>query len=134
MEGHRCFVARSHLLDRQEKKKLVVLSIRPTGGVRQAPDLLTVDVSLVPHQPVHQAGPGGVPALIQPPLHRGADVHLGQAAQRGDGGHRGGRREEDPQQGEVARSTGAQIAEPHEGSGDCDIFLHSLRANERGAE
>lgn len=100
--------------------------------MREAPHLLAVDVRLVPDQPVDQAGPGGVPALVQPSLHRHADVHLGEAAQWRDGGQQRGRREQDPEQGQVACRAGAQIAQLEKGPGDGNLLLDRLGDNERG--
>lgn len=51
----------------------------------EAPDLLAIHIRLVPDQPVDKTRPSGIPALVQPALDRCTDVHLGQAAQWGDG-------------------------------------------------
>lgn len=77
----------------------------------EAPDLLAINISLVPDQPVDQTRPSGIPALVQPSLDRCTNMYLGQTAQRGDGGRRGGRCEEDSQQREVACSAGAHIVQ-----------------------
>ena len=96
--------------------RLIMLHILPTSCMSEAPDLLAVNIRLVPDQPVDQARPSGIPALVHPPLDRRSDMHLGQAAQWGDGGQRGGGSEKDPQQREVACSTGAQIVQLQKGS------------------
>lgn len=90
----------------------------PTSCVCEAPNLLAINISLVPDQPVDQTRPSGVPTLVQPSLNRCTDMHLGQTAQWGDRGQWGGRCEKDSQHGEVACSTGAQIVQLHKGSWD----------------
>lgn len=92
----------------------------------EPPDLLAVDVGLVPDQLVNQTGPRGVPPLIQPSLDGRADVHLGQTAQRGDGRGRGRRGEEDAQQRGVAGGAGAQVAELQKGPWDGDLLMNRL--------
>ena len=104
----------------------IVLHVLHTGCMSEAPDLLAVNIRLVPHQPVDQARPCRIPPLVQPPLDRRTDVHLGQTSQWGDGGWRGRRCEEDSQQREVACSTGAQIVELYKASRNWNFFLHSL--------
>lgn len=96
----------------------IVFYILPTSCMSEAPDLLAINISLVPDQPVDQARPSGIPTLVQPSLDRCADMHLGQTAQWGYGGRRGGRCEEDSQQREIACGTGAQIVQLHKGSWD----------------
>lgn len=96
----------------------IVFYTIPTSCMCETPDLLAINISLVPDQPVDQTRPSGIPTLVQPSLDRCTDMHLGQTAQRGDGGQWGGRCEEDSQHGEVACSTGAQIVQLHKGSWD----------------
>lgn len=97
--------------------RLSVFSI-PTSCMSEAPDLLAINISLVPHQPVDQTGPSRIPALVQPSLDGRTDVHLGQTTQWGDRGRWGRRCEEDPQQGEIPSSSGAQIVQLHKVSWD----------------
>lgn len=96
----------------------IVFYTIPTSCMCETPDLLAINISLVPDQPVDQTRPSGIPTLVQPSLDRCTDMHLGQTAQRGDGRQWGGRCEEDSQHGEVACSTGAQIVQLHKGSWD----------------
>ena len=93
---------------------------RRTYGFRQPGDLLAVDVGLVPGQDVDQAGAGGEPLLEKTALHFGRHVHLGQA-----GGDDGGRQDY-PQEGLVARRSGAEVAELHKAARDRDLFLDGL--------
>lgn len=72
-----------------------IFHILRTSCIREAPDFLAINISLVPDKPVDQARPSGIPTLVQPSLDRCTDMHLGQAAQWGDGGQWGGRCEED---------------------------------------
>ena len=113
-------------LNRDRKKLRFVFYTVLTSCVCEAPDLLAIHIRLIPDQPVDQTGPCGIPALVQPALDRRTDVHLGQAAQWRDGRQRGGRREEDPQQREVACSSGAQVVQLHKGSWDWNFVLHRL--------
>lgn len=96
----------------------IVFYILPTSCMSEAPDLLAINISLVPDQPVDQARPSGIPTLVQPSLDGCTDMHLGQTAQWGDRGRWGGRCEEDSQQREVACSTCAQIVQLHKSSWD----------------
>lgn len=96
----------------------MVFSSVPTSSMCETPDLLAIDIGLVPDQPVDQTRSSRIPTLVQPSLDRCTDVHLGQSSQWGDGGQRGRRCEEDPQHGEVTRGSGAQIVQLHKGSWD----------------
>lgn len=66
--------------------RLSKVQTKPTSCMSEAPDLLPINISFVPDQPVDQTGPSRVPTLVQTPLYRCTNVHLGEPAERGDGG------------------------------------------------
>lgn len=77
-------------------KHYYLLFITPTSSICEPQDLLSINISLVPDQPVDQSRPSRIPPLVQPSFHGCTDVHLGQTPQWGDGRQWGRRCKEDP--------------------------------------
>lgn len=102
---------------------------QPTSCMSEAPHLLAINVCFVPDHPVDKTRPSRVPALVQPSLDWSSHMHFWQTAQGRDGRGRGWRCEEDTQQGEVTCRSGTQIVQLHEGSWNCNFFLHCLQEN-----